>query len=673
MSAERSEREPEASPGPALLWAALVGSACGALWTVAHTPPIHSLGLLVATHAVAGLALVGIARLLPRWRGPGSAILAPIGAFVLGPLMVAPLGSLGGLAGAAGATWIVAGIGVGALVGLELGRHFVLGGVVTALLVGAVFAADAQLGAERTSRPPVQARSVVADFPDQRVAILGIDGGDLQVIRPLWARGELPNLRALADRGRHGVLRALEPTLSPVAWTTLLSGHLPETHGLRSWHTSDNRNRRVPMIWDVFGAHGLRSVVVNVPGTWPPADVEEGIVLAGFPIPSIASGDRNQLLGAVLSSVPGEAGEVATHPLERVAPGRYRGRLPVATHPASLRVPGVTHPLLDALVKEKILAPPRVELAFEAVVGEGGTVRIEAPLLDGPVELAIDAPPPWIPVETPHGRAHLRMAALEATPERLRLYATPAFQDPAAPRFGYTSGIEPSSVDAGAAPYVVEGVGWRAHRDDRVAALLPDLAFDLERAHAAAALDLIADPPDLLVYTITVTDRIQHPFWRLHDPAPYGEAAAPHPGLDARDPVVEAYRLADRIVGRILAALPDDTLVFVVSDHGAAPLVDRGEGGHRLEGVWIAAGPGVTPSAGPLELGMASLVPTLFHCLGAPASAEWPGEAEPGVCPGRSPIAPVAAYRGDVEEAPLAAERIDESREAQLRALGYIE
>jgi hypothetical protein len=493
------------------------------------------------------------------------------------------------------------------------------------------------------------------------------------VIRPLWARGELPHLRALAERGRHGMLRAVEPTLSPVAWTTLLSGHLPEVHGLRTWHTSDNRNRRVPMIWDVFGAHGLRSVVVNVPGTWPPAEVEGGIVLAGFPIPSVASGDRNQLLGAVLSSVEGEEGHVATHPLERVASGRFRGRLPLVTPPVTPRIAGVTNPLLGALVKEKLLALPHAELDLEATVEEGGAVRLDAARLDAPAELPEAAWSDWLAVATSGGRARLRMRVLEATPERLRLYATPAFQDPAAPRFPYTSGIEADRVDAGDAPYVVEGVGWRAHRDDRVAATLPDLAFDLERAHAAAALDLLADRPDLFVYTITVTDRIQHPFWPLHDPAPYGDDGAAPPGLEDRDPVVEAYRLADRIVGRVVAALPDDALVFVASDHGVAPRVERREGGHRLEGVWIAAGPGVEPSDAPHEIGMASVVPTVFHCLGAPISEEWPGDADTGVCPGAPVVPTVAAYRADGPEASLPPTHIDESREDQLRALGYIE
>jgi arylsulfatase A-like enzyme len=47
-------------------------------------------------------------------------------------------------------------------------------------------------------------------------------------------------------------------------------------------------------------------------------------------------------------------------------------------------------------------------------------------------------------------------------------------------------------------------------------------------------------------------------------------------------------------LGRLLAALPEDGLVFVLSDHGAAPLVEKNEGTHRMQGIWIAAGPGIT-------------------------------------------------------------------------------
>jgi predicted AlkP superfamily phosphohydrolase/phosphomutase len=199
--------------------------------------------------------------------------------------------------------------------------------------------------------------------------------------------------------------------------------------------------------------------------------------------------------------------------------------------------------------------------------------------------------------------------------------------------------------------------------------------MDTERVHADAALALLAEEePDLFAYAITVTDRIQHGFWRDHEPAAYAPKFAPHKGLQGRDPVENAYRMADGLLGDFLEALPSDTLVF---DHGVAPALDKGEGGHRVEGVWIAAGPGIESSNEDEELSLLDLVPTVLYCVGAPAAEDMPGRVAQRVCPGAGPEARIPSYRS---EANLLREggdddsvTIDATREAQLRSLGYIE
>lgn len=60
-------------------------------------------------------------------------------------------------------------------------------------------------------------------------------------------------------------------------------------------------------------------------------------------------------------------------------------------------------------------------------------------------------------------------------------------------------------------------------------------------------------------------DRIQHGFWKFHDPT--------HPKHDPGSPYTEVirdyYRYLDREIGELLALVPEDTAVLVVSDHGA--------------------------------------------------------------------------------------------------------
>jgi hypothetical protein len=61
-----------------------------------------------------------------------------------------------------------------------------------------------------------------------------IDGCDLDdAVLPMAARGELPAFSRLMTEGTWGPLETIEPTLSAVVWTTLITGKTPEQHGIR--------------------------------------------------------------------------------------------------------------------------------------------------------------------------------------------------------------------------------------------------------------------------------------------------------------------------------------------------------------------------------------------------------------------------------------------------------
>ncbi len=60
-------------------------------------------------------------------------------------------------------------------------------------------------------------------------------------------------------------------------------------------------------------------------------------------------------------------------------------------------------------------------------------------------------------------------------------------------------------------------------------------------------------------------DRVQHAFWKYYDPG-----HPRHPGPTKYEDVIPRYyKLIDELVGEILQAIPRDTRVIVVSDHGA--------------------------------------------------------------------------------------------------------
>jgi predicted AlkP superfamily phosphohydrolase/phosphomutase len=63
-------------------------------------------------------------------------------------------------------------------------------------------------------------------------------------------------------------------------------------------------------------------------------------------------------------------------------------------------------------------------------------------------------------------------------------------------------------------------------------------------------------------------DRVQHGFWKHHDPA----HVLHEPGSPYTETIRDYYRMLDEEIGTILELLDDETNVLVVSDHGAQRL-----------------------------------------------------------------------------------------------------
>ncbi len=108
-----------------------------------------------------------------------------------------------------------------------------------------------------------------------RVAIFAIDGADWELITELSNDGRIPNIRALAQGGTTASLQTIQPTVSPLVWTSLATGLTPDRHGLidfvdrASKRPVDGGTRRSPALWEIAEAFGRRSVVVNWWSAWP--------------------------------------------------------------------------------------------------------------------------------------------------------------------------------------------------------------------------------------------------------------------------------------------------------------------------------------------------------------------------------------------------------------------
>jgi Flp pilus assembly protein TadD/predicted AlkP superfamily pyrophosphatase or phosphodiesterase len=125
--------------------------------------------------------------------------------------------------------------------------------------------------------------------PGKRVIFLGLDGADWSLLDGYAARGVMPTLARLTAEGTSGMLQTIHPPLSPLIWTTMMTGTSPLDHrildflrvnpvsGQREPITSDER--KVPAIWNMATAGGKK---VGAFGFWAtyPAEAVNGLMVS---------------------------------------------------------------------------------------------------------------------------------------------------------------------------------------------------------------------------------------------------------------------------------------------------------------------------------------------------------------------------------------------------------
>ena len=65
-----------------------------------------------------------------------------------------------------------------------------------------------------------------------RVIVLGVNGMEWDIVRPLLLRGELPNLARVIDQGVHGKLRTLSAPNCPKVYSAIATSTPPEENGI---------------------------------------------------------------------------------------------------------------------------------------------------------------------------------------------------------------------------------------------------------------------------------------------------------------------------------------------------------------------------------------------------------------------------------------------------------
>lgn len=122
----------------------------------------------------------------------------------------------------------------------------------------------------------------------ERIVIIGLDGVPFELLRDLSERGIMPNTKEIITRGVLTKMESSIPEVSSVAWSSIITGCNPGSHGIFGFtELAPNSYRlrfpnfndlQVPPFWELL--EGL-SIIINVPATYPVRPLS-GVHISGF-------------------------------------------------------------------------------------------------------------------------------------------------------------------------------------------------------------------------------------------------------------------------------------------------------------------------------------------------------------------------------------------------------
>lgn len=454
---------------------------------------------------------------------------------------------------------------------------FVLGAVLVVILL--IFTLPFRLALNALKRKKKHGRAEVG-----RLVILGLDGLDPELASGFIDRGLLPHLSALKETGTFRPLATSNPPISPVAWSSFMTGANPGKHNIFDFLRRDPKTYlpalssaeintsartikigplRIPAgkpvirmlrksvpFWKILGEHGIFSVILKVPITFPP-EPHRGLLLSGLCTPDLKGSQ-----GTFAYYTTAAGGSELTSGYRR----RLEGEGPVyeteISGPPDPRRPG-----------KNLSLPLRIEI-------DRAASRAKLEIGKEKLELAPGVLSPWVtltfragPLARVRGIAQFFLKSLE--PE-VEIYLSPVQIDPEKPALPvshpFIYSIHLAKLFDRYATLGLPQDTWALNEgvltDDGFLQQAYGVHEKLEEIFFHSLKDL---KKGLLCCVFDTTDVIQHEFWRyLEDDHPAQKAGdTPRPEV-----IEELYRRMDEMVGKVRAGLKERDLLLVISDHG---------------------------------------------------------------------------------------------------------
>lgn len=426
----------------------------------------------------------------------------------------------------------------------------------------------------------------------QKVIVLGIDGLDPDLLEQYVHAGALPHFAALIEKGSFVRLGTSIPPQSPVAWSNLITGTNPGTHGIFDFIHRDPATmqpylsmarvtpskhavhlggwvfpltsgrtellRHGKAFWQFLDERKIPSTVFRIPVNFPPVKTSAR-TFAGMGTPDmLGTYGTFSFYSADPQTVPGAADG-----------GRI---IAVEMHDDSVAA------TLGGPANNFRKGNPETEIPFTVDVDPTAdvarvTIQEHQFLLKGGewspwIRLRFRMVP-WLVSVSGICRFYLKQAH-----PYLELYVTPINLDPAQPAL-------PLSTPPGYSRELARDVGefYTQGIAEDTKALTAGVFDDqdyLTQARMVLAerrrifdLELGRFHTGLFFFYFSAVDQNSHMFWRAMDP--HHPAYSPALAEKFGGAIEDSYRQMDDVLGEAMAHLDSKTTLLVLSDHGFAP------------------------------------------------------------------------------------------------------
>ncbi|MFQ6067067.1 MAG: alkaline phosphatase family protein [bacterium] len=124
---------------------------------------------------------------------------------------------------------------------------------------------------------------------EMKVIVIGIDGGNLDVVGEGVKEGKLKTFEKFMKEGVYGSLESVVMPISPSAWASFLTGKNPGKHGIFDFYVRDKKfaRRRRPVnardigaktVYEILSENNKKVGMLNVPLTYPVKEINGFIV-----------------------------------------------------------------------------------------------------------------------------------------------------------------------------------------------------------------------------------------------------------------------------------------------------------------------------------------------------------------------------------------------------------